>query len=59
MQVGAGTDIVSTDQIYLSVQKEKREQLLNKTLKRRDTGLELDAEALNSSMAKSVEVWVR
>lgn len=59
MQVGAGTDIVSTDQIHLSVQKEKREQLLNKTLKRRDTGLELDAEALNSSMAKSVEVWVR
>ena len=59
MQVGAGTDIVSTDQIYLSVQKEKREQLLNKTLKRRDTGLELDAETLNNSMAKSVEVWVR
>lgn len=59
VQVGTGTDIVNTDQVQLSVQKDKREDLINKTLQRRNTGLELDSETLNTSTAKSVEVWVR
>lgn len=42
----------------MSVQKEKREQLMNKKIQRRDTGLMLDDGALNNSRARSVEVWV-
>lgn len=56
--MGAGTDTVATDQIYMSVQKEKREHLMNKKIQRRDTGLMLDDGALNNSRARSVEVWV-
>lgn len=42
----------------MSVQKEKREHLMNKKIQRRDTGLMLDGGALNNSRARSVEVWV-
>ncbi|XP_062611722.1 uncharacterized protein LOC134273545 [Saccostrea cucullata] len=58
VQVGTGTDTITTDQLQMSVQKDKREDLISKTLQRRDTGLELDSEVLNNSQAKAVEVWM-
>jgi hypothetical protein len=59
VQVGTGTDTVRANQIQMSVLKDKKEDLINKTLQRTNIGLELDSQTLNTSTAKSVEVWVR